>query len=709
MRRIVLFIFLVFPLFIEASQSIEELLYALEVAEYWDRKLNERFPVTFNHLLSTGYFTTHSARMTEEGNFGGGIAHVPPYLNWNARLQPFYFLELSANYRIFRGCEDTSLSKHGFGDYADRGANFKAALVTPEQSFYRMPGLAFGIDDFMGSKKFTTYFIVGTQVWPEYGLEASFGWGAGRYTKGPSRGFFGGVNWFPLYTYNKWINGLCLTAEYDPTNYKNPHKEPHPDGRVSHTPINFGAKYNLCDIVELSGSYIRGDAFAAAGSLHYNWGKSQGFLPKIDDPAPYSAPVDHQPLGCSRPAEAMVQSLSYALDLQGFQLTKAWLSCPSTLWIRLMSCRYRHENVVRMRLQKLLAALIPSNIETVVVQIESYGLTCQQYVYDRELLIRYANHCISPFEFDILSPRQEACTCPCGDLIFQRRYELWCAKFSPRLENFFGSASGKYKYDLGIKLDVEGFLPYNWFYEMQVSTTLVSDLSKMADFDLFSPSQLLNVATDYIRYRQSHALSWDRLYLQRSWNLGNGYFCRAAAGYFQVNYAGIAGETLWYPAKSPIAIGLEGAIVKKRCYTGLGFQSKIRHFEGTHPIFSPYSTLQQYFFNFYLDICELQVFTKISLGQFLARDKGVRVELTRYFDNGIRITGWMTFTNAHDQIHEENYYDRGIALELPFDLFYKCSSRRIWNYAMAAWLRDAGYTTSTGRGLFETINRERRW
>lgn len=708
MRRILISFFLLFPSILVADQSLDELLKALEIAAYWDRKLEERYPSTFNHILSTGYFVTHSARMTEEGEIGIGVAHAPPYLNLNGRIQPFSFLELTANYRIFRGCEDPSIGKYGFGDYADRGANFKVALITPEQSFYRLPGIAFGIDDFMGSKKFTNYFVVGTQVWPDFGLEASFGWGSGTYRNGPSKGFFCGFNWFPFIHCNKWVKGLGMAAEYDPTNYSD---DPHPKGRVSQAPINFGAKYNLCNMLELSASCIRGDAFAAAGSLHYNWGKATGFLPKIDDPCPYSAPLDQQPLGCCRPAGVMVQNLSYALEDQGFKLTRAWLDssdpCP-ILWLRLIVCRYRHEEIVRSRLQQLLAALTPSNIQTVVVQIESYGLTCQQYVYNREILLRYADHCATPFEMDILSPREEACPCPPGDLIFHRRYDLWRARISPRMENYFGSVSGKWKYDFGLKLNLEGFLPYNLFYEVQVSNTLFSDIRDLSDFDIFFPSQLPNVATDYIRYRQSYALSWDRMYLQKSWNFGRGCFGRFAGGYFQVNYAGVAAEALWYPAHSCFAIGLEGAIVKKRKYRGLGFQSEIRHFEGTTPIFIPYTTLEQYFLDFYLDFPDLRVFTKVSVGQFLARDKGVRFELTRYFENGIRLTGWITYTDAHDKIHERNYYDRGISIEIPFDLFYKCSSRKIWSYGMAAWLRDAGYSIWTGRALFESINKERR-
>lgn len=719
MKKTIVFL-LLFPLLLYGGQSMEELIEALEIARYWDEKLEERFPVTFNHTLSTGYFTTHSARMTDEGEFGFGVARVPPYLNWNARLQPFSHLELGASYRIFQGVDDPLLSPHGFGDYADRGANFKVALITPEQTFYTLPGIAFGVDDFMGTKKFLTYYVVGTQVLINYGLEGSFGWGAGRYTHGPSRGFFGGINWFPWFRCpNKWLKGICLSAEYDPVNYKDPAREPHPDGRVSHSPINFGAKYTFGNLFELSASQVRGDAFAVAGSVHYNWGKTSGFLPKIGDPLPYDAPIDTEPLGCSRPEEVMIQTINYALEEQGFQLTNAWIErCEEAcglyrtrLWIQLINCRYREEHVVKMRLEHLFASLTPSNVADVVVILESYGVPCQQYVFNRAHLIRASNGLIGPFELDVLTPRQEACKPNTAffQRIFHRRYDLWKGRISPRYETFFGSAAGKFKYDFGIKGELEGFLPYNWYYEFQASYTPFSNIHKIGDFDLFHPSQLPIVATDYVRYRQEGMFSWDKLYLQKSWNFGCGVFGRVAGGYFQVNYGGVAAELLWYPTCSNFAIGLEGAIVKKRTFSGLGFQSTLKQLKGFTPTFHSYFALEQYFLDFYYDFQCFHIFTKVSVGQFLARDKGVRLEATRYFDNGIRITGWITFTDAGDKMHGETFFNRGVALEMPFDFFFKCSSRRVWSTGMAAWLRDAGYSTSTGRPLFEMINRERRW
>ncbi|NGX54691.1 MAG: hypothetical protein KR126chlam2_00306 [Chlamydiae bacterium] len=700
-----LFIITFFAALIDCHASLVD---DLVVAHHWDAKLEERLPITYNHLLSTGCFTTPSARMAEGGEIGIGGAHAPPYLMWNARIQPFSHVEFSVNYRIFKEIRDEGLSPFGFGDFAARAANFKWALFTPEDSENILPGVAIGVEDFMGTKKFTNYFAVATQIWMKLGLETSLGWGAGRYTGGPSRGVFGSASWFPWWNCcNKWTKGFALAAEYDPIDYSNPEREPHPDGRTSHLPINYGVKYNLCDLLHFSASRIRGDDFAYAGSLQYNWGKCEGLIPKVDDPPPYTAPVDREPLGCARPESVMVQQLNYALSEQGLRLTKAWIK-GQRLWISLINQCYRQEHVVRERVQHLLATLTPSNIAEVIVIVESYGLPCQQYVYSRELLLQLSSHRISPYEFDILTPRREAAQ-PCGRMIFHRRLDPWKCQISPRLESFFGSASGKYKYDFGVKANVEGFAPGNLFYEVQFSYSLFADIQNIGDFDKYNPSQLPNVLTDYVRYRQAGTFSTDIAYLQRSQNFGRGIFGRAAAGYFQVNYAGVAGELLWYPTCSYFALGIEGAVLKKRRYTGLGFQSELRRLDGFTETFHPYSTLQQFFLTAYCDIPEISVAAKASIGQFLAYDRGARFEMTRYFTSGLNITAWITITDAYDVMHGAVYFNKGISIELPLDLFFKCSSRRVWNYALAAWLRDAGAFITTGKPLFETINRERRW
>ncbi len=690
------------------------LFYDLEMARLLDEELNAKLPLTFNHLFTGGYFVTPSARMGENGEIGIGFTYAHPYTLFNGRIQPFRHLEFTANYRIFQGVKDPGLSPDGFGDYADRGANFKFSFMLPEDSYYAIPGIAIGIDDFIGSKKFTTYYVVGTMVWINANLETSIGWGAGRYTHGPSRGFFGGGVWFPFWSCGfSLFEGLGLALEYDPTNYKDPKREPHPEGRHSSTPLNFGVHYVYSDFFDLSLSCIRGEEYAASGSMRYNWGETTGLLPKVLDPCPYIGPKETEPLGCFRTKDVMIQTIHYALECQGFLLTKAWLEendCgEKKLILVVINQRYRSERETRHRFQTVLASLLPCNIDKCTVGIETCGLVCQSYCYTRELLTRYACKRIGEFEFDILTPRRGALRAfSCGPYLFHRRLDAWNLRFSPRVETFFGSAKGKVKYDVGVKAQVDGYLPYDIFYELQCSYTVLSSLNDVGDFDRYNPSQLPNVLTDYVNYRRMRNFSTDRAYLEKNWPMKGHCFARISGGYFQVNYAGLAGELLFYPPQSYIALGVEGALLKKRHYHGLGFQSVLRTLKDKVPSYHPYTFLNQWFFNFYLDVPELKVAGKVGVGGFLAHDKGVRLECTRYFDSGLRITGWMTFTNAKDMMHGEKYFNRGIAFEVPLDLFSRCRHRKVWNYGLAAWLRDAGAFIPTGHSLFDLINRERR-
>lgn len=710
MKRL-LFLLIFLPKTLVGFYDFEALARDLEIAKYWDERLYEWFPLTYNYICSTGYYVTPSARMAKPGEVGVGYAYANPYQHWLARAQPFANISFSYAYRIFTGIPDCVLTQ-GFGDVADRGANFKIAVITPEMTGYCLPGIAFGIEDFFGSKTFRNYFLVGTYVFPNYSIETSFGWGAGRYTQGPSRGFFGGFAWYPFWrSPNIWCKGIGIAAEYDPTNYSNPAIEPHPDARLSNSPINFGVQYQLGEILYFSASQIRGKDFACAATAHCNLGDIENLVPKFKDAPYYTAPLNQEPLGCYRPEEVLVQELSYALRCQGF-----WLHCASMetkcgeaiLRLQIQNNCYRHEEVVRNRLESLLAHVTPSNIDQVVIVIESYALPCQEYVFPRELLVRSLEGCVHPFEMQVLVPRENV-KCSYGDLIYCSPYKCIDWGVYPQYSSFLGSASGKYKYDIRLSGQAEGTLPKGIFYEVGVSWSAIANIHSVGDRLLIHPSSLPNVATDLINYLKQGNVTWDYLYAQKSWNFGRGHFGRVSLGYFQVNYAGLAGEWLYYPADGCFAIGLEGAIFRKRSYTGLGFQNQLRRWDGDVAIFSNYSLLSQYFLTFYWDISALQVFVKAAIGGFLAYDKGGYISAVRYFDNGLRLGGWMTFTDAEDLVHGENYYNRGVLLEIPLDFFQLRSSKKIYSKETAAWLRDAGYWSSTGVGLFEILNRERRF
>lgn len=686
----------------------ERLMNDLTVVEYWNQRLNDRLPVHYNHFLQGGYIIMPSARMGDEGEISLGGSWVPPYHSWNARFQFLNNLELNLNYRVFRGIPDPVLSQYGFGDFSDKGANFKFALFKPEDSDYKLPGLAIGVDDFIGTCAFQSRYIVATKVFIDYNMEATLGWGEWRI-----KGFFGGFSWTPFRkSCCRILNGLTLMAEYDATNYKSQKREPHPDGRTQRSHFNVGLQYRLWDCFDFAASFIRGEAFAFSASAYYNMGNTKGFVPKVDNPLPYRAPINTEPIGPLRPEEMMLQELILAFKKQGIQILKSSMTydCErqKVLYLNIYNDIYRLESDLRERLDHLLAYLIPEDIDKVVVILLSEGFPIQEYRYYMEFVRCYGAHRMCAGELAILTPRREVNEPKeyCAKLLFQQDRNLFCFTLLPDLRTYFGSSKGKFKYSLGATAGLDGFVYYDLYYSFKTSCLAASDIDQIQGVDRLNPSQLINVRTDLPLYLKQRAVTFPELYIRKIWNTGRGTFFKLATGYFEIEYAGVAAEFLYYPVNGSVALSFEGALLKKRKHRGLGLTDKISKYHGFTRTYVPFFG-NQFFVNLYYDWREINTEFRIKAGQFLAKDYGIRYEVSRYFASGMRLTFWYTHTNGNDKLNGKTYYDKGFMLSLPLDLFYTCCSRKRWNYGMSAWLRDVGVTAYTGGEIYYLINDQR--
>ncbi len=688
----------------------EGLLRDLIIVDYWNQKLAERLPVTYNFLLQGGYFNMPSARMGEDGDLAAGYAWNKPYINYNLRCQLTKRLEVTGNYRIIKGVKDPILSPLGFGDFSDKGANLKFALFLPEDSDYTLPGISLGFDDIIGTRNFRARYVVLTQVFLDQNFEVSLGYGTQRI-----HNWFGGVSYFPFRkSGSPYLSGLSLVAEYDaiPDRVENdllrrlrakPHKH------LKKGFINAGIKYRLFDSIDLSFSYMRGRNFAFAASTHYNFGYTEGFLPKIEDPLPYQAPVNTEPLGWKRPEDVLAQDLIYAFRDQGFDILQVWLTYEEDgtkeLRLKVFNDLYFWECDVREQLNHLVSALIPSDIDRVIVTLDDEGVAVQEYVYEMEWMRRYNAGSLSLYELNLLTPIQEVSSVDScrSRLLFKQERERWNIELYPKTNTFFGGSTGKFKYALGLHLGLNGFIFRDVYYSVLFGTIFFSDLKNLSGIDRLNPSQIVNVRSDIVEYCKRKGVTIDEAYLQKNWNVGRGCFARVATGYFEEEYGGLATEFLCYPVNSCWAVGLEGALLFKRKYSGLGFTDKVRKLHGFHPTHRKYH-FGQYFLDLYYKWHELELDLKIQIGKFLANDYGARFELTRYFPSGLRVGIWHTWTSARDRINGKIYYDKGICFSMPLDIFYTHSDRSRFKYGLSAWLRDVGATSATGKELYEIVN-----
>jgi hypothetical protein len=694
------------PIVLFSQDSPRSLFSDLKEVERVNRELEDRLPLPYNFNVMGGYLNMPSARMPQTGVvcFGGG--RVPPYNNYGVNFQIFSRIELSGNYRVYTSVPEANFGSEGFGDDADRIGNIKIALLKPSDGFSWAPSLSVGADDFIGTKRFHSEYVVLTKEWERFNLELSLGWGKGRM-----KGLFGGAIWTPLRHQSVLLlNRLSLLAEYDCNNYCD-HFWEHGDGREVKSRLNGGIAW-ITPWGQLSLGTVRGKALAAFASLQYPLGRSEGLFPKLADPVRYDSPIDTEPLGICRPQADFAAHLAYAFADQGLDLYQLSIffdeKWHKNLWIKVINNRYRKEEVVRERLISLLAALTPSDIESVIVVIEADGVASHSYRFPSPLLQRARQKEIASSEVEILAPMAEPVFPPNpyeSILLFQRKKPIWTFSFHPRLLSFFGSAQGKFKYNLGLTASQEGYLG-EFYYYLQGAYSLKSSIQNLSATDRINPSQLIQVRTDTIKYYQNEHPALEEAYLQKSWTLPSSWFARLASGYFEPAYGGAAGELLYAQVDRNWAFGFEGAALWKRRYTGLGFTDTIRKLDGKRLTHVPFTGVQ-YFANFYYYIPSLQMDIRLKGGQFLAKDKGIRLEVGRYFPSGVRFALWYTLTNGHDHVNGSTYHDKGFSFSIPFDLFLRQSSRTLIAYVMSAWLRDVGAIGNTGKSLYSTLSEER--
>jgi hypothetical protein len=698
-----LLVFVIMTAWLHAAEDSSMLFRDLALVEEIDKKIADELPFFYNSSMIGGYLNMPSCRMPHEGVAGLGFARVHPYNIYGLSFQYFDRIELSLNYRVYTGMLDPTFGHLGFGDEAERVGNAKLVFNLPGDGLPDLPTFAIGVDDFLGTQRFNSEYIVVTKDWVDYNIEATVGWGRKRI-----KGFFGGIAWTPWRQLSiPVLKNISLLAEYDAIDYKN-HPHEHPKGRKFDSRINAGLAYVLGDTLQLTLSSLRGREISASGSLRYPLGTSKGIIPKTREPLLYRSPIDTESLGVVRPEREFVHEIGFTLRQQGLDLYRVYLSPEGELWLKVINNMYRGESQVRERLQRVLAAITPNNIKKIIVVVEADGVLSQGYVFRTEDLYRYRKGEVNGYEMATLSPMINPPSRPSDSIrLFRRRKEVWLFTLCPRLQTFFGSSTGKIKYNLSLVATPEGYLFDDIYYETQFSYAISSSTQNLSAQDRLNPSQLPNVRSDTIKYYQTNTVSFEMAYLQKSWNLHNtGCFFRLAGGYFEPAYAGGAVELLYYPAGSNWAIGAEEATVWKRRYHGLAVTSKIRRLHGHKPFYEHFLGVQ-YFVGIYYTLKPWDIDLKVKVGQFLAKDQGIRFEVSRWFPSGLKVSLWYALTNGHDHINHKTYYDKGFAFYLPLDFFLRQSSRTYIGYGMSAWLRDVGASADTGRALYQTIRLER--
>ncbi|SCA58761.1 Uncharacterized protein AB751O23_AN_00160 [Chlamydiales bacterium SCGC AB-751-O23] len=710
------------------SSSSEEMVRKLREVKNWKEESVYKVAPTTNLLLQTGYSNTPSARPLEYGSFGLGFSNNFPYKTINLIAQPFPRLQLNGNFRIFQEIPSLDLGS-GYGDKSDKGVGLKILLLDSNDFPEYVPDISIGADDFLGTKAFKTHYVVATKTFSAHHLEVSAGYG-----KGNLDGLFAGLAWSPFQNYLVFpIDQFSFTLEYDSTKYRpSPYSRDLDHVEVKNyivdkrgldrynflndklktkSPFNAGFFLRFGNFLNVSLAWERGKSVGGQMALVKDFESLENLIPKLEAPLPHTTPRNHQEIGNLREAVDLPYEFNYAFKHQGFQIDRVFMDGEKGekhLHIFAENLAYWDPNKCKARLMHLLATLAPKNVETINVYLTKSGLTSHFFRFQKDKLISFREQKLSLEELALASPAknyQKTALIEGSQLLYERKSELFSLSLSPDIITFWGSSKGKVKYAFGLKATIDGYFTNTMFYHSEISYDPISNLNDLSDTDKNNPSQIINVRSDNINYVKIKRPRISQLYLQKNFSPKSEHYLRASCGYFNHAYAGVAAEVLYAPVNSNLGLGFESALLKKRDYSGLQFVSTVRRLEGFNPKYEKFLGFQA-FLDGYLKIPSINSRVKLSVGQFLAKDKGAKILFSKDFSSGLTLSTWLTVTDAKDKINNSRYHDYGFSLSIPLDIFSTKSLKSQWNYGMSAWLRDVGFRSSTGLDLYEIVGTE---
>jgi hypothetical protein len=101
---------------------------------------------------------------------------------------------------------------------------------------------------------------------------------------------------------------------------------------------------------------------------------------------------------------------------------------------------------------------------------------------------------------------------------------------------------------------------------------------------------------------------------------------------------------------------------------------------------------------------------KASVGQYLAKDKGVTLDVSKRFDSGVMVGFYATKTNVSAEQYGEGTFTKGFYISVPMDLFTVTPTR---GRAQVNWVpltRDGGQMLGRKYQLYDlTSDRDARF
>ncbi len=645
--------------------------------------------VTASDWGSAGLLQTPTARMRNTGHLSVNFSNIRPYLRGNVFMQPFDWLEAGFRYTSINN-RTTALQQSFSGEnYVDKSIDVKLRLL-PESAL--VPQIAVGLRDVAGTGFFGGEYVVANKRTGDFDWSLGLGWG---YLAGQQRsastsigqgGTFSFSNYFSgsprpfggVQYHTPW-DGLVLKLEYDSNNFQN---EPLNNNQKRRSPVNAGLVYRVGRAVDLTLGVERGNTLMLGLALHTQLDGMT--VPKLSDPPRVA-------IGPARPQQAPdwsttsrdIQAQSdwrvRAIDQRGNELRVEVEDAGGTHW--------------RSRVDRVAGVLhrdAPASVDRFIFSYTGNGQPIVEHVVDRNAWVTSHMRPLPPSEQQELVIAQ-APAAPEPDVVH----------FAAKRPVFESNLKFGFAQTLG---GPDAFLLYQAYADESAKLRLRDDTwvqgtlrLRLADnyskYKYTAPSDLPRVRTYLREYLTTSRVTMPNLQLTHVGKVSENNYYSVYGGYLEEMYAGVGAEWLYRPFASRFAFGVDVNEVKQRDFRqdfGFGDAGTQTGYRTT----TGHATL-------YWDTGWNDVKSAVSVGRYLAQDLGATLQMSRTFKNGVAVGAYATRTNVSAARFGEGSFDKGIYLQIPFDVMLTKSSSTVGTFHWKPLTRDGGAKLGRGVSLYD--------
>lgn len=339
------------------------------------------------------------------------------------------------------------------------------------------------------------------------------------------------------------------------------------------------------------------------------------------------------------------------------------------------------------RTARLLTIEAPDTVERFTIVSKERGLNASKVSVLRKDFEKIADYNSSPDEILANAIIED----PTGNIQRGEDFESFPSieyGILPDVETHFGSdKNDHFKGDLNLKIFGRANISDNLQIYAEVKQHIIGNL------DLIPVSSNPNV--DHVRsdiglYAAEGTTSLRRLSLEYIASPVDNLYSRLTAGHLEAMYSGVSGEILYRPYGGNISFGAEVNFVKQRGYDQL---FNMRDYETVTGHATLYHVNKKY-----------DITSRISVGRYLAKDWGSTIDISRQFNNGIRIGATATFTNMSHSDFGRGNFDKGIYMTIPFDFFWFKQSREKASFKFRRLGKNGGQKLDHNTDLFDLMS-----